>query len=173
MHMPSVMTDSQRRRTAFLAAAVLACVPVVAEAAPQHGATAARSDVTIALGNVYGGVTPQLWPVIVEVNNSHRKITRIVAGLRLQCTSGDFNRISDGYVGLRIKRNKFGASFGPEVDNSDDGTTITHEGTMGGKFSQPHTKASGTWTYKMTFKDASGTVTDTCDSGIVNWSAKN
>ena len=43
---------------------------------------------------------------------------------------------------------------------------------MTGRFNKARTRVSGTWTFKATFRDAAGAVVDTCDSGIVNWSAK-
>jgi hypothetical protein len=156
-----------------LAAAVVASTPVVAGAAPRHEAAPAQSDLTLALGGVYGGVTPQTWPVVVAVNDSHRKITRINIGIDLQCTSGNAWRVKDGYENVPINRGKFNTSFGPEPQNLDDGTTATEEGTASGKFNRFRTKVSGTWTFKVTFRDTAGTVTDTCDSGIVNWIAKN
>lgn len=161
------------RRAGVLALAALACAPVVAAAAPRHRAVSARSSITIALGDVYGGVTPQRWPVVVEVDARSRKVVRAVAGLRLECTSGDVLRASDGWEGLTIRRGKFRAVFGPENETLDDGTVETDEGAITGRFNRSRTKVSGTWSLKATFHDAAGAITDTCDSGVVAWSARN
>jgi hypothetical protein len=39
-------------------------------------------------------------------------------------------------------------------------------------FNKARTKVKGTWATTMTFHDAAGAVTDTCESGTVNWTAK-
>jgi hypothetical protein len=160
------------RRAGVIAAAVLASGPVVAAAAPRHEAAAAQGELTITLGNVFGGVTPQHWPVIVEVNDSFRRVTRTFAGIHLDCTSGDTFRFSDSWQDLRIKRGKFRSSYGPDVEPNDDGTTTTWEGSVSGKFNRLQTKVAGSWTAKATVRDPAGTVIDICDSGVVNWKAK-
>jgi hypothetical protein len=55
---------------------------------------------------------------------------------------------------------------------NDDGTTTDFEGSVSGAFNKARTKATGKWTFKATDHDATGAVTDTCDSGSVSWSAK-
>jgi hypothetical protein len=159
------------RRAGVLAAAALAATPLAAAAAPRSDARPAQSGVTISLGTVFGGLTSQDWPVIVEVDLRRPKVNRIVAGVQMQCTSGVL-RVPDRWNDLRVKRGKFGASFGPESQPNDDGTTTTLEGAVSGKFNRSRTRVSGTWSEKATFRDAAGVVTDTCDSGVVNWSAK-
>jgi len=163
--------DLPIRRAAVLAAAALAGLPLVAAAAPRRESATAGTGITISLGTVLGGLTSQDWPVVVEVDIRRRKVTRIVAGVQMQCASG-FLRLPDGWTNLRVKRGKFSGSYGPEAGPNNDGTTTTLEGAMRGKFNRSRTKASGTWTAKATFRDAAGVVTDTCDSGVVKWSAK-
>jgi hypothetical protein len=106
---------------------------------------------------------------MVEVNKSGRKIVRMHTGLRMQCTSGGVFAMPDNWTNLRVsKQRKFTASFGPEVERNDDGTTTDGEGTVSGKFNSSRSSVSGTWSLKLTHRDAAGTVMDTCDSGIVN-----
>jgi hypothetical protein len=160
------------RRAGLIAAAAVASVPLVAVAAPRHDATVARSGVTIALGSVYGGVTDDGFGLVVEVSPSGRKVVRMATGLEIKCTSGASFSASDGWSGMRIAKRKFSASFGPQPQRNDDGTTTDFEGTVSGTFNRSRTKVSGTWTLKGTDRDAAGAVTDTCDSGVLNWTAK-
>jgi len=167
-----VIDAAPLRRAALLAAAVLAGTPLVAPAAPRHDSTPARTSAAAA-GVVYGGVTPAGFGLMVEVNKSGRKIVRMHTGLRMQCTSGGVFAMPDNWANLRVsKQRKFGASYGPEVERNDDGTTTDVEGTVSGKFNSSRSRLSGIWSLKLTVRDAAGTVMDTCDSGIVNWKAK-
>ena len=172
MFFRDVVTDAaQLRRATFLATAILASTPLVAAAAPRHDRTSAR--IAAAAGVVYGGVTPQGYGLMVEVNKSRRQIVRMHTGLQLSCTSGAGFAVPDNWVRLRISRNGgFSASFGPSVRRNDDGTSVDAEGTIRGKFNSSRTSVSGRWTLKLTARDATGAVTDTCDSGIVNWKAR-
>jgi hypothetical protein len=169
----NVVTDAAPlRRATLLAAAVLAGTPFVAEAAPRHDTTPASSAAATA-GVVYGGVTAAGFGLMVEVNKSRSKIVRMHIGLPMQCTSGAFFAVPDNWTNLRVsKQRKFSASFGPEVQRNDDGTTTDTEGTVRGRFNSSRSSVSGTWSLKLTHRDAAATVMDTCDSGSVNWKAK-
>ena len=153
-----------------VAAALLLAAPIAAPAS-THGV---RPTVTKGQppGVVFGGLTSQSTPIVLETSKTGRQVVRAVVGLRLSCASGGIDREFDGYVKLTVKNRKFGASFGPVVQRNDDGTTIDAEGSIAGSFNRARTKATGTWRLKLTFHDAAGAVTDTCDSGSVSWSAK-
>jgi hypothetical protein len=173
MPLPSVMTDpAQRRRTALLTTAVLACTPLVAVAAPRHDSTPARITTAAAAGVVYGGVTDDGFGLMVEANKSRRQIVRMATGLTLQCASGDTFSTSDGWARLSVKKGKFSGTFGPSTQRNDDGTTVDIEGVVSGKFNRAKTSISGTWSLKGIEHDATGAVTDTCDSGTIHWTAK-
>jgi hypothetical protein len=173
MLLREVMTDVPRlRRAGVLAVAVLASAPLVATAAPRHDRTPA-SMTAAAAGVVYGGVTPHGFGLMVEVKKSRRQIVRAVTGIRLNCTSGGVFSVPDSWTKLSVsKSGKFSASYGPVTERNDDGTTLDIEGTIRGKFNSSRTAVSGTWTLKLTPHDATGAIIDTCDSGIVNWTAK-
>jgi len=160
------------RRAGVLAVVALVCLPFVAAAKPRHDQTPARSSAAAA-GAVYGGVTPQEFGVMVEVNRSGRRIARMATGLALDCATGPGIAIPDGWAGLRVsKSGKFSQSFGPETQRGTDGTSVEIEGSVDGKFSKSRSSVSGTWTFKVSFLDAAGAVTDTCDSGTVRWRAR-
>jgi hypothetical protein len=158
------------RRAGVLAIGMLASAPLAAAAEPERGSTLAHSA---AAGVSYGGLTSQGFPVIVEVNKTRRKIVRTIIAIRLTCTAGGFVIIPDSYGRLSVtKTGKFNSSFGPVTQRNDDGTTTDLEGSVRGAFNTLRTKVSGKWSFKGTDHDASGAVTDTCDSGSVSWSAK-
>lgn len=151
-----------------VAAAILLAVPVAA-AGSRHGVTAAGQ----AAGVVYGGVTAQDFPVVLETSRRGRLVARATIAIELTCTSGQIVRLPDGYRRLTVRRNgKFSASFGPETRRNPDGTSVDFEGSVSGRFNSSRSRASGTWTFKGTERDAAGAVTDTCDSGTVRWSVK-
>ena len=165
-------TDAVRvRRAAVLATAVLGAAPLAAAAAPRHDSTPARIGV-VASGVVYGGVTDDGFGLMVETNKSRRNIVRIATGLKLNCTSGVTFSTPDGWSKLSVNKRKFSATFGPLTERNDDGTTVDLQGAVSGKFNRAMTSISGTWSFKATEHDATGAVTDTCDSGTINWTAK-
>jgi hypothetical protein len=157
------------RRAGVVAAVVAVTVPSVASArlhAPRpHTGSAAAGGAT------FGGVTSQGWPVSVTLNRSRKRVTRAIAGIDMECTSQSIARLPDGYVRMRISKRRFGASFGPTVVRNGDGTTTDFEGRMRGRLNAAGTRMSGTWSLKLTDHDAAGTVTDTCDSRRVSWTA--
>lgn len=162
---------SRVRLGAVLAAAFLCSSAQTAASAPQqapaHGRTAA------AVGVIYGGITSQQFPVVLQVSKSRRQIVSAIIGIRAICTSGSAFTAPDGYRRLSISRKgKFSASFGPDTIRHDDGTTTDLEGSIRGTFNAARTRASGKWRFKGTDHDGTGAVTDTCDSGSVSWRAK-
>ena len=172
MLLHDLATDAVRvRRAAVLATAILGAAPLAAAAAPRHESTPARIS-AVASGVVYGGVTDDGFGLMVETNKSRRNIVRIATGLKLHCTSGGTVNTPDSWSKLSVKKRKFSATFGPMTQRNDDGTTVDLEGAVSGKFNRSMTSISGTWSFKGTEHDAAGAVTDTCDSGTVNWTAK-
>ena len=154
-----------------LTAAVLVVVPLTASARPLGATPHARS--AAAAGAVYGGATSQDLPVVIELNKRRTKVVRAHVALRLPCTAGGSTTQSDVYKGVKVsKKGKFSSRFGPVVNRNDDGTTTDAQGSISGKLNATRTKVSGTWQLKLTFHDAAGAVTDTCDSGNISWKGK-
>ena len=165
----------QRRIGAICAVAGGALVIVVSplSAAARSDDGSPRATSAAASGTVYGGVTAQQFPVVIETSKNRRKVVAANIAIRVTCTSGGAVIVPDGYRGLSVnKQRKFSASFGPEVQRNDDGTTTDTEGTVRGRFNSSRSSVSGTWSLKLTHRDAAGTVMDTCDSGTVSWKAK-
>jgi hypothetical protein len=168
----SVTTRGRRRLISVCAVGVAALVlcPFTAAATTERGTAASAAG---AGGTVYGGETAQSLPVVVETSKNGRKVVKAIVAIRLTCTSGGVATLPDNYTALAVsKARKFGVSFGPETVRNDDGTTTDFEGSISGAINKARTKVSGKWSFKLTDHDASGAVTDTCDSGSVAWSAK-
>lgn len=152
-------------------ALVMVVSPLAAAARPEHGT--ARATTAGAGGTVYGGVTAQRFPVVIETSKNGRKVVEATIAIRLTCASGGAVILPDGYRGLSVNRKrKFSASFGPVTSRNDDGTTTDFEGSISGAFNKARTKVSGKWSFKVTDHDAAGALTDSCDSGSVSWTAK-
>jgi hypothetical protein len=136
------------------------------------GAGVAVADAADRSARVYGGITPQNWPIVVQLDKSLTKVTRIVIGLDMTCTSNENFGTTDGFNDIKINaNNRFKSKFGPQrIDAA--GTPAEIEGAITGRRSKDRTSIKGTWTYKITFYDAPGTtVLDTCESGLVSWKA--
>jgi hypothetical protein len=144
--------------------------PIAAAAGGGHSRPQATT--AGAGGTVYGGGTTQQFPVVIETNKNGQKVVHARIAIRLTCTSGAIVTVPDDYGPLSVKRRRFGRAFGPDTLRNDDGTTTDFEGAISGAFNKARTKASGRWSLKATDHDASGAITDTCDSGSVSWTAK-
>jgi hypothetical protein len=158
---------------AAAAAGTAASAADALERGGRHLAGPAATAKGTASGTVYGGVTPQNWPIIVELDRQATKVRRIVTGLDMTCTSKENFGTTDGFTNVKLNsRNRFKATFGPQrIDAA--GTPAEIQGAITGRRSKDRSSMKGTWTYKVTFYDAGGTtVTDTCDSGLVAWKAR-
>ena len=76
-----VLINANRRRTA-----VGAVFTALAMALVAGGPTDA--DARTPAPVVFGGLTPQQWPVVVEISRDRRKVVRTAIGLPVTCTSG-------------------------------------------------------------------------------------
>jgi hypothetical protein len=154
-----------------IAIGALVMIPLNAAATPELGGPRAVS--AAAGGTVYGGMTAQDFPVTVETSKNRRRVSRAVIAIRLDCTSGGTIVVPDAYTAMTVNRKrKFRASFGPITERFDDGTSRDYEGSISGTFNKARTKVTGTWSFTGTDRDAAGTITDTCASDSIRWSAK-
>jgi hypothetical protein len=136
-------------------------------------AGAGPRTLSAAVGNTFGGVTPQGQPLIVDMNSTRRKVVRAVVTLEVACTSGASFTFTDKYVDLPVTRaGRFRTSFGPVTERNADGTTTDYQGRIAGDLNDTKTRITGVWRIVYVNHDAAGTVTDTCDSGLVGWKAK-
>lgn len=126
-----------------------------------------------AVGNTYGGITSQGFPVFVDMTATRRQVVREVAAVVLKCTSGGQFTVPDRFTKLAVtKGGRFRIVYGPFTQRNDDGTTTDVQGRMTGALNDAKTRITGTWRIIAVDHDAAGAVTDTCDSGLLTWSAK-
>ena len=141
----------------------------VATASPASVVTPSAT----AVGNTYGGVTSKGFPVIVTMNATRRQVVRAIAAVEADCTSEATLNTPDKFTKLAVTRSgKFKVVYGPYTVRNDDGTTTDYQGRMTGALNDAKTKIAGTWRLIAVYHDAAGAVTDTCDSGLLTWSAK-
>jgi hypothetical protein len=144
----------------------------------SSAALAAGSPPGVAAGQpapsamVYGGMTGQQWPVMVELSSDRTLVARSGIGLDLKCASG-YEFLPDSYRGVPVsKSGRIRASYGPvRVDNSD-GSFDVFQSRMTATSNRARTRLSGTWRLIDAEHDATGALTDTCDSGTVHWTAR-
>jgi hypothetical protein len=122
-------------------------------------------------GVVYGGETPQRWPVVVQLARDGKSVAKLVVALSLKCGSGAPIVNRDRFDKLKLSvGGRFANSYGPVTTQNGDGTTTDYRGSVAGKV----TRGKVTATSRLTgdFYDAPGKLLDTCDSGKVSWTAR-
>jgi hypothetical protein len=153
---------------AVLAGSALVGAPMLTGATAQTVPTTAT-----AVGNTFGGMTSQHWPVIIDMSANRRQVNRAVAGLEMPCTDGGTATIPSRLAQIPVTRaGAFHRSFGPVTFRNDDGTTTDFQGRITGRVNAAKTKIAGTWSAQVTDHDATGAVVGSCFSGTVNWTAK-
>lgn len=168
----------QRR---MLAVATLAALSVAGPVAAAQGA-ASKSKVT--QGVVYGAVTSQGYPVTIKLSKTGRKVVRATIGIDLKCQIPPDITLPDDVKNISVSAaGKFSAEQAPErITTPPDPTTgavITLEvsAKLTGQVNRARTRIKGTWQRKVViFNPADPTgvaVLDTCDSGVLRFTAEN
>jgi hypothetical protein len=124
-------------------------------------------------GVVFGGVTPQSWPVVITLNQARTRVDRVAIGLDVTCTSGQSFGTSDGFKALKLSRTgRFSKVFGPQRIDAG-GVPADVESRIVGRIAPDQASVRGIWTLKITIYDSTATtVEDTCESGLVSWRAR-
>jgi hypothetical protein len=144
-------------------ALALTAVPALV-AAP---AMAAKSG-----GTGYVGFTSSGSPIAIQVSHSGKQIAKAAMELTMTCKSGTQAPFTDRYRNIRIsKSGAFRTGFANQPVDEGNGKTATLSGELSGKFNKARTKVSGTWHLHVDEKDATGALTDQCDSGNAHFSA--
>jgi hypothetical protein len=160
---------------ALSVALAVAATPAGGATKPRH-LSAAKASASAAPqapgGFAFGGITPQSWPVVVALNKARDVVEQVVIGLDMTCTSGDTFGTSDGFQALKLsKKGRFGTTFGPERIDAG-GVPADVESKVIGRMLKGRASMRGVWSLKITIFDAAGTTAlDTCESGLVSWTA--
>ncbi|CAN5167247.1 hypothetical protein BH20ACT16_BH20ACT16_04960 [soil metagenome] len=159
---------------ALTAALAVAATPAGGATKPGHlGAQASASATAKApSGNVFGGVTPQSWPVVVALSRARDRVEQVVIGLDMACSSGDTFGTSDGFQALKLsKTGRFSMTVGPTRIDAG-GVPADVESKVIGRMAKGRASIRGVWSLKITIYDPAGSmVVDTCESGLVSWTA--
>lgn len=167
----------------MLAVAALASLAVAGPIAAAQGASS-RAKVTQGvvfggfLTQVVDGVTQPSYPIAIELSATGRKVVKAAIGMDLKCqTPGDIT-IPDYAENLAVSAaGKF--SFEQPVTRipADAARSIPPfdiSAKFTGTVNKAKTRIKGTWQRKIVIYDPTGaTVVDTCDSGVLRYSAKN
>ncbi len=158
--------------------AVLAAFAVAGPIAVAQGAS---SKSKVARGVVFGAVTAQDFPVVIELSKTGRKIVRASIGLDLKCGTPDVSlTIPDGVTNVPVSAaGKFIAE--QPVTRSPaapDGTpAFDYSATFKGTVNKARTRIKGSWQRKLVlYNPADPTATqvlDSCDTGVLSFTAKN
>jgi hypothetical protein len=131
---------------------------------------AAATSAKLSPGGIFGGYTTKGWPVVIEVSRNGKRIKRAVAGIEASCTSGAIVTLPDTWRDLPIRGRRFKGAF---TDSDPDGGLVYEfSDSIQGAINRKRTRISGTWSEKVTIRDAAGVTVDTCDSGRVPFTAR-
>jgi hypothetical protein len=156
----------------FAIALAVATAPADGASRPRQLDARTAATAKAPSGFVLGGITPAGWPVVVATNKAATRVDQVVIGLDMTCTSGDTFGTSDGFQKLKLSRKgRFSTTFGPARIDAG-GFPADVESKVIGRFDKGRASMRGIWSLKITIYDPAGTaVKDTCESGLVRWTA--
>jgi hypothetical protein len=157
---------------AAITALAVTAGPAHGAPAPRHPTAQAAASAKAPRGVVFGGITPQSWPVVVALNKARNRVDHVAIGLDMTCTSGDSFGTNDGFQKLKLsKRGRFTTTYGPQRIDAG-GVPADVESKVVGRMSSDRGSIRGVWSLKITIYEPTGTTAlDTCDSGLVRWTA--
>ena len=159
----------QRR---MLAVTALASLGIAGPVALANGAT---------IGTVYGGVTAQEYPVVLQLSKNGRKLVRADIGLEMKCQMPPDIEIPDGVKNIPIgAAGKFTASqpvTRVPADLAAGVPAFDVSAKLTGRVNKARTQIKGTWQRKIVLYDPADPTTtkvyDTCDTGVLSFTARN
>jgi hypothetical protein len=166
----------QRR---ILAVAVLSALAIAGPVASSSAATKKKSSSKTAAAVVFGTVTSQGYPVVVELSKSAKKVVRAAIGLELQCGNPPNITLPDAFTNMTIsKAGKFADSLPTTrvpADPSIGLPAVDVSASISGRFNKAKTSVKGKWTRKVVIYEPSDptgvAIQDSCET-TVNFTAK-
>jgi hypothetical protein len=157
---------------ALAAALAVAAGPADGATKPRHLGAEAAASAKAPGGLAFGGITLQGWPVVATLNKARNRVDRVVIGLDMACASGDSFGTSDGFKALKLSsKGRFSTTVGPQRIDAG-GVPADVESKVIGRLAANRASMRGVWSLKITLYDPTGaTVLDTCESGLVRWTA--
>jgi hypothetical protein len=156
----------------MLVVAVLSSVGIAGPVALANGAT---------IGTVFGGVTAQEYPVVIQLSKTGRKVVRADIGLDIKCAMPPDIEIPDGVKNIPVSAaGKFTAEQAVArvpADPANGVPAIDVSAKLTGRVNKARTQITGTWQRKIVLYDPSDPTTtkvfDTCDTGVLRFTARN
>jgi len=152
----------------------------LAVAGPITAAQGASSRANVTQGVVYGAVTSQSFAVMIELSKTGRKVVKAAIGLDLKCQVPPDITIPDGVTNIPVSAaGKFQAEQAETVpaDPVSGVPRLDVTAKLTGQVNKARTRIIGTWTRKVVIynpADPTGVaIADTCDSGLLRFTAKN
>lgn len=162
----------------MLAVAALTSLAVAGPIAVAQGASS-RAKVT--QGVVFGAVTSQGYPVVIQLSKTGRQVVRATIGMDLTCQVPPEITIPDDVEKLRVSAaGRFSAEQPVTripADPAAGTPALDVSAKLTGTVNKARTQIKGTWQRKIVIynpADPTGTaVLDTCDSGVLRFTARN
>jgi hypothetical protein len=124
-----------------------------------------------ARGRVFAGATSAGQPIVVELDRRRGSVEHLMFGWGAPCAPPETGGwlVPDHLRGFPLTGGSFGDTFQVPVDLDGGGKRAfdyTIQGSVG------RSKASGSFSVKVTDMDGAGVTTSACDTGSVTWTAR-
>jgi hypothetical protein len=145
------------------------------------GSTGLAQGATATIATVFGGVTAQDFPVVIQLSKTGRKVVSADIGLDLKCQMPPDITIPDGVKNIPVsKAGKFAAEQAVTHIPADPVAGIPAfdvSAKLTGTVNKARTRIKGTWQRKVVIYDPADptgvAIVDTCDTGVLRYTAKN
>lgn len=159
----------------------IAALASLAAAGPIAAAQGASSRAKTTQGVVFGAVTSQGFPVVIQLSKTGRQVVRATIGLELKCQVPPDVTIPDDVTRIPVSAaGKFTAEQPVTripADPVNQVPALDISGKLTGTVNKARTQVRGTWQRKVVIYDPTDPtgvkVLDTCDTGILSFTAKN
>lgn len=119
-------------------------------------------------GYVYGGVTSQEMPVVLELDDARSRVQHFHIGWVAECADGSFSVVPDYLVDFPITRGRWGDVFQQDYQGADLRWTLRYE--VSGTLST--TRGTGRMSVDIAGTDATGAVTQGCNTRPLQFSVR-
>ena len=117
---------------------------------------------------VYGGVTSQQYPVVIELEDDGREVRHLHFGWAAECASGGWSVLSDYLVDFPLTSGTFGDVFPQE----SPGQTLTWRYGYDIRGRLTRTGGSGRFQVDLAGVDGAGAIQEGCNTKVVTWSVR-
>lgn len=117
---------------------------------------------------VYGGVTSQQYPVVIELEDDGREVRHLHFGWAAECASGGWSVLSDYLVDFPLTNGTFGDVFQQEYP----GQTLTWRYGYDIRGRLTRTGGSGRFQVDLAGVDGAGAIQEGCNTKVVTWSVR-